>query len=155
MEYSFTHCKQEIGNFFFFFHYFSIIFTHFSKKRFFGPFSRFYAPPWSTPHPLWPKFVPPHPLSPTNPKMILRIKIIHDFWIFLVKLSFLPFLSILAPEDPPPKGRTKKIGALGSLLRVPSPPPDPILSTKSQHHILFLPGASSCTRYCSTLPWLL
>ena len=58
--------SKKSGTFSFFFHYFSIIFTLFSKKRFFGPFSTFYAPPWTTPHPLWPEFVPPHPLSPTN-----------------------------------------------------------------------------------------
>ena len=78
----------------------------------FGPFSTFYAPPWTTPHPLWPEFVPPHPLSPTNLKMILRIKIIYDFWIFLVKLSFLPFLSILAPKDPLLRAGLRKWGLL-------------------------------------------
>ena len=67
VEYSFTHFKQEIGNFFIFFHYFFIIFTHFSKKRFFGPFSTFYAPPWTTPHPLWPEFVPPTSPEPNQP----------------------------------------------------------------------------------------
>ena len=77
-----------------------MIFTQFKKKRFLSLFSTFSAPPWTTPHPMWPEFVPPYPLSPTNLKMTLRIKIIYDFWIFSAKLVFLPFLSILAPEDP-------------------------------------------------------
>ena len=35
------------------------------------------------------------------------------------------------------------MGALGSLLRVTSPPPDPVPSPKSQHHIFFSPRACS------------
>ena len=91
--------SKRSGNFSFFFIIFPSFLSIFSKTGCLGPFSTFYAPPWTTPDPLWPEFVPPHPLGPTNLNMILRIKTFYNFWIFLVKLSFLPFLSILAPKD--------------------------------------------------------
>ena len=67
------------------------------------------------------------------------------FLFFFGEVVFFAIFVHFGPQRPPSKGRTKKMGALGSLLRVPSPPPDPILSTKSQHHIFFLLGAYSCT----------
>ena len=69
VAYSFTHFKREIGNFFIFFHFFFIIFAHFQKNHFLAHLPPFNAPPWTTSHRLWPSFVPPLPLSPTNLSM--------------------------------------------------------------------------------------
>ena len=67
---------------------------------------------------------------------------------FSKKLTFWPFLASLPPGDPPSKWLTKEMGALGSLLRVPSPSPDLTPSPKSRQHILFSQGGSSGTPQC-------
>ena len=141
VEYSFTHFKQEIGKFFIFLHYFSIVFIHFSKKWFLGPFS---TPMDQPTFPVAWICTPTSP-EPNQPKDDIANQNILWFLDFFGEVVFFAIFVHFGPQRPPSKGRTKKMGALGSLLRVPSPPPDPILSTKSQHYILFLLGAYSCT----------
>ena len=96
------------------------------------------------------------PTSPEPNQPIVDIANQNNLWFldFFSKVVFFAIFGHFGPWRPPSKGPAKKMRALGSLLRVPSPPPDPILSTKLQHHVL-LPGACSCTRHCSTLPWFL
>ena len=98
LEYRFTHFKQGIRHFFFFFIVF-LLFLPIFRKQLFGPFTPFYAPTWITPHHLWPILVPPHPLSLTKLKMTLRIKK-PTIFEFFKRCLFWPFLAIWGSGDP-------------------------------------------------------
>ena len=136
VEYSFTPFKQKIGIFLIFFKFF----CPFSEKQLFGPFTPILHPPMD--HPTLPvTFF----RTPTFPEPNQPINDFEDqknliFFNFLGEIVFLPFLAIWGSGDPPSRCWTKDLGALGCLLRVPSPFPDLTLSPKLWHHILFSPG---------------
>ena len=83
---------------------FSAIFGHF------GPIQHILPTPRD--HPTSPVawICTPTSPEPNQPKQDIANQNNYDFWIFLVKLSFLPFLSILAPEDPLLRAGLRKWG---------------------------------------------
>ena len=149
VECSFTHLKARNWKLF----HFLIIFFHY-----FCPFFR-----KNTLWPIYPHLMPPHGPPHISCGLILYPHIPwaqptyqwhcnqknFRFLKFFEKLSFWPSLAILPSGNPLSKCLTKKIGALGSLLRVPSPSPDLTPSPKSRQHELFSPGGIFGTHHPS------
>ena len=104
--------------------------------------------------PFYPYFTPPilHPTSPvtffstpTFPEPNQPINDFEDqknlrFFLFFKRSCLFVIFGHLGLWGPPSRCQTEDLGALGSLLRVPSPSPDLTLSPKLRHHILFSLG---------------
>ena len=98
--------SKKLGTFSFLilFIFVSLFLPIFQKKYFLAHLPPFNAPPWTTPHQLWPSFVPPHLLSPTNLSMTLWIRNFFEFLKFFEKLSFgnfWPFNPLETPSKVP------------------------------------------------------
>ena len=136
VEYSFFPFKQEIGIFFIFFHFF----CPFSEKQLFGPFTPILHPPIL--HPTSPVTFFSTPTLPEPNQPMNDFEDPKNLWFFLFfkRSCLFAIFGHLGLWGPPSRCQTEDLGALGSLLRVPSPSPDLTLSPKLRHHILFSPG---------------